>query len=91
MTSLDQNLSDNFRMDSLERWLNGETDFFQTPLVEDGLMGTHEKCGWFYEEVSDEILFMPSASVVSARYFMNMDVWSRATFVRNMSPFGSYV
>ncbi|WQF82047.1 Putative Clr5 domain-containing protein [Colletotrichum destructivum] len=82
ITSLDPDISENFQMVFLERWLKGETEGFQTPLVEDRLMREHSKCGWFGN------ILVPTASGVSARYFMNMDVWVRTSFVDTMVPIG---
>ena len=73
-------ISENFSMHALRRWLDGETDDFCTPLVKDGLMRPHTKCGWFM----GEDFFCPIAEEVCKTHFMNMDtdkeVHGRARF-----------
>lgn len=85
ITSLDPSISTNFRMGSLRQWLEGETHDFQTPLVDDKMMRPHWECGWFD---SDESLFVCKASDVSSHYFMNLDIWERATFIEGLVPEG---
>ncbi|WYZ35916.1 hypothetical protein EsH8_X_000563 [Colletotrichum jinshuiense] len=78
VTSLDPNISENFQLAALEKWLEGETDSFATPLIEDNMMNEPSSCGWF---VNKNSIFSPTATDVSTRYFMNMDIWKRASFV----------
>ncbi|TDZ53643.1 hypothetical protein CTRI78_v006817 [Colletotrichum trifolii] len=76
-------ISENFQLSSLEKWLQGDTDDFETPLVQDSMMREYASCGWFTD---NESIFSSTASTVSARYFMNMDVWNRASFVPISTP-----
>jgi hypothetical protein len=73
-------ISDNFLMQALRSWLDGEAEVFYTPLVKDGLMHPHTKCGWFM----GQDFFCPIAEEVCKAHFMNMDtskeVHDRATF-----------
>ncbi|KAF6793383.1 hypothetical protein CMUS01_16098 [Colletotrichum musicola] len=85
VTDRDPSISANFRMRSLRRWLEGKTDDFLTPLVEDMMMKTYWDCGWFE---NDETIYVPTASDVSSHYFMNLDVWGRATFIDTIVPLG---
>jgi hypothetical protein len=71
-------LSDRFSMAALQTWLEGGSSEFHTPLVERGMMGHHSPCGWFD---CDDILFPVSEEVCNG-YFMNLDVYGRATFLR---------
>lgn len=73
-------ISESFSMQALRSWLDGETDDFCTPLVKDGLMRPHTKCGWF--DAKD--FFCPIAEEVCTTHFMNMDmnkdVYDRAMY-----------
>ncbi|KAI3323492.1 hypothetical protein HD806DRAFT_89185 [Xylariaceae sp. AK1471] len=71
-------VSENFSMKALEAWLLGQSADFLTPLVEDNMMLAHSRCGWFYDAWS---FVWPVAQEVSARYFMNMDIYDRATYI----------
>lgn len=83
----DRWISDRFSMEALCAWLTGDTETFETALVQEGLMEwkTHEGpcCGWFdYGEV-----FLPVASEVCTKHFMNMDVYGRASFIHRLDIF----
>jgi hypothetical protein len=71
-------VSAHFSLKALEAWLMGRSADFLTPLVEDRMMQKHSQCGWFHRA---ESLPFPAAQDVSARYFMNMDIYDRATFI----------
>lgn len=76
----DRWISDRFSMEALCAWLTGDTETFETALVQEGLMKwkTHEGpcCGWF----NCHDVFIPVASEVCTEHFMNMDVYGRASF-----------
>ncbi|KAK0379666.1 hypothetical protein CLIM01_02993 [Colletotrichum limetticola] len=78
----DAAISDHFQLSSLLRWLEGGSDTFETPLLTNGMMESHNPCGWFDGLESS---FVVTASDVSTEYFMNMDIWSRASFIENMT------
>lgn len=84
ISNLDPNISDNFRLAALERWLEGSTEWFETPLVEDEIMKEHSKCGWF---VDSQQFFNPMASETCSRQCMNLDVPSRASFIELLGPY----
>jgi hypothetical protein len=77
--------------------LEGDSDTFRTALVEENLMRSHTKCGWF--DCVD--LFCPIVEDVCREHFMNMDVYDRATFIYRpefsesweelIAPISSYV
>lgn len=73
-------VSERFLMASLKDWLEHKSPEFRTPLVDDGLMEKHSRCGWFLLE---EFLH-PTAEEVCKSHFMNMDVYGRATFLRRV-------
>jgi hypothetical protein len=64
-------VSGNFSMNGLLAWLRGDSQSFQTPLVDGKMMQTHTKCGWFATSAEDFIL--PTAGDVSRQYSMNME------------------
>jgi hypothetical protein len=72
-------VSGNFSMDALEKWLSGKAFKFQTPLVELRMMATHSPCGWFMNGHGEYLC--PVAEEVCSDYFMNMDVYDRASFL----------
>ncbi|KAK1499025.1 hypothetical protein CCUS01_02646 [Colletotrichum cuscutae] len=77
----DADISDYFQLSSLLRWLEGGSDTFETPLLTNGMMKAHTPCGWFDRLESS---FAVTASDVYSEYFMNMDIWSRASFFEEM-------
>ncbi|KXH29533.1 hypothetical protein CSIM01_06266 [Colletotrichum simmondsii] len=78
---IDAAISDHFKLPSLLRWLEQESDTFETPLLMDGMMKSHAPCGWFD---GDDNAFAVTAPDVCSKYFMNMDIWSRASFIEEM-------
>ncbi|CEI63188.1 unnamed protein product [Fusarium venenatum] len=73
-------ISNNFQMLALHAWLKGETEDCNTPLVSEGMIKAHSKCGWFLDD--DEYPYTcPTASDVSKEWFANVDDYERATFV----------
>jgi hypothetical protein len=73
-------VSDKFSMVALREWLEGTTYAFDTPLLTGGLLEAYSGCcGWF---LCDRFA-VPSAEDVCTEHFMNMEVYSRATFLRN--------
>ncbi|KAK1547632.1 hypothetical protein CPAR01_01599 [Colletotrichum paranaense] len=77
----DAAISDRFQLSSLLSWLEGGSDTFETPLLTNGIMKSHTPCGWFNGRASP---FAVTASDVCSEYFMNMDIWSRASFIEEM-------
>jgi hypothetical protein len=73
----DRWVSGRFSMGALRTWLEGGSSGFRTPLVERGMMQHHSPCGWF--PCNDFVC--PVAEEVCQGYFMNMDVYDRATFL----------
>ncbi len=67
-----------FSMDALRTWLGGGSSEFLTPLVEKEMIEDHTACGWFSD--ADDFL-CPVAEEVCREYFMNMDDYSRGTFL----------
>ncbi|KAF4992139.1 hypothetical protein FDECE_13810 [Fusarium decemcellulare] len=73
-------ISKNFSMIALQRWLRGESTSFLTPLVENKMLTKFTPCGWFNE--ARDFLY-PVAEEVCAEYFMNMDIYSRASYIQS--------
>ncbi|KAH6974421.1 hypothetical protein BKA56DRAFT_634330 [Ilyonectria sp. MPI-CAGE-AT-0026] len=71
-------ISDNFSMEALRTWLEGNSTFFLTPLVQSQMMKKHSRCGWFHD--SDSCI-CPTAQEVCVQPLMNMDIDSRTSFV----------
>ncbi|KAH7007568.1 hypothetical protein EDB80DRAFT_718854 [Ilyonectria destructans] len=71
-------ISDNFSMEALRTWLEGNSALFLTPLVQNQMMKNHSRCGWFHE--SDSYI-CPTAQEVCVQHFMNMDIYNRTTFI----------
>lgn len=78
----DADISEHFQLSSLLSWLEEKSDTFETPLLTNGMMKYHATCGWFQGEQNS---FVVTASHVCSKYFMNMDIWSRASFVADMA------
>ncbi|KAM7196606.1 hypothetical protein V8F33_006105 [Rhypophila sp. PSN 637] len=73
-------ISDKFSMIALWQWLEGRTCSFDTPLVTENLMTPYSPCcGWFCDSAE---FATPIAQDVCTKHFMNMEVYSRATFLR---------
>jgi hypothetical protein len=70
-------LSSRFSMRALRDWLEKRSPSFCTSLVDGGLIRPHSPCGWFG---SSEDFLIPTAEEVCEKYFMNMDVYDRASF-----------
>ncbi|KAF4455204.1 hypothetical protein FALBO_15681 [Fusarium albosuccineum] len=73
-------ISAKFSMIALTRWLKGDSAEFQTPLVENQMLTKFTRCGWF-NKTSD--FLHPIAQEVCAEYFMNMDIYSRASYIES--------
>ncbi|CAH0057259.1 unnamed protein product [Clonostachys solani] len=68
-------ISAHFSMQALEIFLKTDGEEFDTPLVKDGMMKPHSKCGWFGDQ------FTPIAEDVCNHFFMNMTDYSRSSFL----------
>lgn len=71
-------ISENFSMRSLRAWLVRETKEFGTPLVENKMMKSYSRCGWFCD---DHEFYCPVAEEVCVEHFMNMDDYTRTSFL----------
>ncbi|UKZ92299.1 uncharacterized protein TrAFT101_007259 [Trichoderma asperellum] len=69
-------ISDNFSMDALRQWLDGESEEVQMPLVREEMLQNTTPCGWFVNH------HFPFATATSAtkQHIMNMDVYHRTSF-----------
>ncbi|KAJ3543252.1 hypothetical protein NM208_g3667 [Fusarium decemcellulare] len=72
-------ISENFSMIALKRWLEGDLSDFLTPLVENKMLTQFTRCGWFGQ--ANDFL-CPVAQDVCAEYFMNMDDYTRASYIQ---------
>ncbi|KAI1151690.1 hypothetical protein F4825DRAFT_462382 [Nemania diffusa] len=73
-------VSKNFSMRALDAWLSSSSVDFLTSLVADRMMQEHSKYGWFHKTRE---FACPTAQDVSATYFMNMDIYQRATYIES--------
>jgi hypothetical protein len=73
-------VSENFSMEQIHAWLENPSEKLTIPLVSDEMMDSHSDCGWF----DCKNFLLPVAEDVCASYFMNMDVYDRASFVRQV-------
>jgi len=80
-------LSAKIDMHALKSWLSGESQDFSTPLVQNDMMTWHSICGWFRPD-SGEVL--PNAEDISKKYFMNMDIYHRATYIDHADFCGAW-
>lgn len=80
VSELDPWISPYFSIEALLSWLEGRTDSFLTPLVEDGMMAEYATCGWFTPRYGLRALFAVASQACSS-YFMNMDIEDRATLL----------
>ncbi|CAF3626357.1 unnamed protein product [Fusarium graminearum] len=80
LTVNDPWISKMFQMVALQAWLKGETQGFNTPLVVQGMMKIHSRCGWFYED-ENKLRVIATASDVCKEWFANLDNYERTTFV----------
>lgn len=74
-------ISANFDMKALPAWLEGTDTELRMPLVDNGMMREHTRCGWFHNARDP---FCPSAVEVCSEYFMNMEDWRRTTFLAQL-------
>lgn len=80
-------VSENFSMNALKAWLEGHSSEFSTPLVQNRMFKTHTRCGWFNH--APDFLF-PNAEEVCTEYFMNMDLYGRASYIRQPNLLRSF-
>ncbi|RGP67971.1 hypothetical protein FSPOR_5632 [Fusarium sporotrichioides] len=71
-------ISNNFSMEALKRWLEEEDTEFSIPLVQNRMFESHTRCGWFHGYGD---FLCPTAEDVCTDYFMNMDIYNRATYI----------
>jgi hypothetical protein len=71
-------ISENFSMKALKAWLEeGDTEL-SMPLIQNRMFKVHTRCGWFGK--ASEFL-CPTAQEVCTEYFMNMDIYSRSSYI----------
>lgn len=70
-------ISENFSMNAVNVWLRGGSSELDMPLVSK-MAENHSRCGWFH---NTEEVFCPTASKVCNEHFMNMNMYTRASFV----------
>ncbi|KAL5590278.1 hypothetical protein FOBRF1_013835 [Fusarium oxysporum] len=71
-------ISENLSMKALKTWLEGGDIKLLTPLVQNRMFKMHTRCGWF-DGASD--FLCPTAEEVCTEYFMNMDIYSRTSYI----------
>lgn len=65
-------------MEALNNWLREDDTEFLTSLVQNRMFKMHTRCGLFHT-ASD--FLPPIAEEVCANYFMNMDIYSRTSYI----------
>ncbi|SCV48818.1 uncharacterized protein FFB14_10548 [Fusarium fujikuroi] len=71
-------ISENFSMKALKVWLGEEDTELSMPLTQNRMFKDHTPCGWF-GKASD--FLCPTAEEVCTEYFMNMDIYSRTSYI----------
>lgn len=80
-------ISENFSMKALKTWLKGDSAEFSTHLVQNRMFRKHTRCGWFGG--ASEFL-CPTAEDICTDYFMNMDIYDRASYIREPDLLASF-
>ncbi|KAG7425998.1 hypothetical protein Forpi1262_v012177 [Fusarium oxysporum f. sp. raphani] len=71
-------ISENFSMKALEAWLEEDDTELSMPLVQNRMFKVHTRCGWFGNALE---FLCPTAQEVCTEYFMNMDIYSRSSYI----------
>ncbi|KAF5699262.1 hypothetical protein FMUND_14842 [Fusarium mundagurra] len=80
-------ISENFSMKAVKAWLEAEDTKLSMPLVQNGMFKVHTRCGWFGK--ASEFL-CPTAEDVCTKYFMNMNIDSRTSYIEQPDLLGSF-
>ncbi|PNP73369.1 hypothetical protein FNYG_13267 [Fusarium nygamai] len=71
-------ISENFSMKALRVWLKEEDTQLSMPLIQNRMFKEHTPCGWFGNASQ---FLCPTAEEVCTEYFMNMDIYSRTSYI----------
>ncbi|KAF4951620.1 hypothetical protein FGADI_7397 [Fusarium gaditjirri] len=80
-------ISGYFSMQALKTWLAEDNEELLMPLVQNQMFKVHSRCGWF-SSASD--FLCPTAEEVSTEYFMNMDIYSRTSYIDQPDLLGTF-
>ncbi|KAF5975150.1 hypothetical protein FCOIX_7877 [Fusarium coicis] len=80
-------ISENFCMKALKTWLEDDDIELSMPLVQNQMFKEHTRCGWFGE--AEEFL-CPIAEEVCTEHFMNMDIYSRTSYLEQPDLLGTF-
>jgi hypothetical protein len=80
-------ISKNFSMKAIRVWLEAGDTELSMPLVQSRMFKEHTRCGWFGK--ASEFL-CPNANDVCTKYFMNIHVESRTSYVEQPDLLGSF-
>ncbi|KAG5805342.1 hypothetical protein H9Q71_010079 [Fusarium xylarioides] len=80
-------VSENFSMKAVKAWLEAADIKLSMPLVQNGMFKVHTRCGWFGK--ASEFL-CPTAQDVCTKYFMNMNIDSRTSYIEQPDLLGSF-
>lgn len=69
---IDHWISDNFSMNALREWLEGESKGLEMPFVQEDMLKEFAVCGWFIGNRNSH--FLPIADEVTKQHIMNMDM-----------------
>lgn len=69
-------ISNNFSMEALRQWLEGESEELQMPLVWEKMLRHTTPCGWFI----DGPFPFATATCATKQHIMNMDIYHRTSF-----------
>ncbi|KAF5582779.1 hypothetical protein FPCIR_9366 [Fusarium pseudocircinatum] len=80
-------ISKNFSMKALNAWLEENDAELLMPIAQNRMFKEHTRCGWF----GDALDFLcPIAEEVCTEHFMNMDIYSRTSYIEQPHLPGSF-
>ncbi|KAF5590999.1 ACB 4-hydroxyacetophenone monooxygenase [Fusarium subglutinans] len=80
-------ISEKFSMKALNTWLKAEHTELSMPLVQNRIFKVHTRCGWFGKALE---FLCPTAEDVCTKYFMNMEIDSKTSYIEQPDLLGSF-
>ncbi|CZR45076.1 uncharacterized protein FPRO_15749 [Fusarium proliferatum ET1] len=80
-------ISKSFSMEAIKRWLDKDDTELSMPLVQNQMFKRHTSCGWF--NIAEDFL-CPIAEEVCTEHFMNMDIFSRTSYIETPNLLRSF-
>lgn len=72
-------ISSHFNIEAVSLWLEGKTGILETGFQMEGMLKPYSRCGWFMDHWA--VLLRPCPDEIGTEYFINMEDWSRSTFI----------